>query len=121
MFDAIIVAAISLVFSFSQILIATRTDLNCAVVGASPEEVARTSDRTIAKVVSIGLFLAVIIGFLCFFISVFAGINPEFIGGLVIKESYAYLVPGVIAALYFISSIIFYHVNIEKAFSKLTK
>lgn len=121
MFDAIIVAAISLVFSFSQILIATRTDLNCAVVGASPEEVARTSDRTIAKVVSIGLFLAVIIGFLCFFISVFAGINPEFIGGLVIKESYAYLVPGVIAVLYFISSIIFYHVNIEKAFSKLTK
>ena len=121
MFDAIIVAAISLVFSFSQILIATRTDLNCAVVDASPEEVARTSDRTIAKVVSIGLFLAVIIGFLCFFISVFAGINPEFIGGLVIKEIYAYLIPGAIALVYFLSSIVFYHVNIEKAFSKLTK
>lgn len=121
MFDAIIVAAISLVFSFSQILIATRTDLNCAVVDASPEEVARTSDRTIAKVVSIGLFLAVVIGFLCFFISVFAGINPEFIGGLVIKESYAYLVPGAIALVYFLLSIAFYHINIEKAFSKLTK
>ncbi len=121
MFDALIVAAISLVFSFSQILIATRTDLNCAVVDASPEEVARTSDRTIAKVVSIGLFLAVIIGFLCFFISVFAGINPEFIGGLVIKETYAYLIPGAIALVYFLSSIVFYHVNIEKAFSKLTK
>ena len=121
MFDAIIVAAISLVFSFSQILIATRTDLNCAVVDASPEEVARTSDRTIAKVVSIGLFLAVIIGFLCFFISVFAGINPDLIGGLVIEEIYAYLIPGAIALIYFTSSIVFYHVNIEKAFSRLTK
>ena len=119
--DAIIICAIGLVFSFSQILIATRTDLNCAVVGASPAEVARASDRTIAKVVSVGLVLSVIIGLLTFFVSVFSGVNPEFIGGLVVKEIYAYIFPAIIAVIYFVSAILYYHVNIEKAFSKLTK
>lgn len=119
--DAIIVCAIGLVFSFSQILIATRTDLNCAVVGASPAEVAKASDRTIAKVVSVGLLLSVIIGLLTFFVSVFSGVNPDFIGGLVVKEIYAYIFPAAIAVIYFVSAIFYYHVNIEKAFSKLTK
>ena len=119
--DAIVVCAIGLVFSFSQILIATRTDLNGAVVDASPAEVAKASDRTIAKVVSIGLILAVAIGLLTFFVSVFSGVDPEFIGGFVIQESYAYLFPSIIAAVYFALSLLYYFVNIEKAFSKLTK
>ena len=119
--DAIIVCAIGLVFSFSQILIATRTDLNGAVVDASPAEVAKASDRTIAKVVSIGLILAVAIGLLTFFVSVFSGVDPEFIGGFVIQDSYAYLFPAIIALVYFASSLLYYFVNIEKAFSKLTK
>jgi hypothetical protein len=120
-FNAGIVCAIGLVFSFSQILIATRTDLNCAVVDASPEEVARTSDRTIAKVVSIGLFFAVIIGLVTFFVSVFAGTAPEFLQGFDIKESYVYIIPAAIALFYFLASLVYYLVNIEKAFSKLTK
>lgn len=119
--DAIIVCVIGLVFSFSQILIATRTDLNGAVVDASPAEVAKASDRTIAKVVSIGLILAVVIGLLTFFVSVFSGVDPEFIGGFVIQDSYAYLFPAIIALVYFASSLLYYFVNIEKAFSKLTK
>ena len=120
-FNAIITCVIGLVFSFSQILIATRTDLNCAVVDASPEEVTRTSDRTIAKVVSIGLLFAVIIGFVTFFVSVFAGADPELLGGLVIKEMYIYLIPAIVALVYFTAALVYYLVNIEKAFSRLTK
>ena len=120
-FNAFIACAIGLVFSFSQILIATRTDLNCAVVGASPEEVARTSDRTIAKVVTVGLFFAVLIGFVTFFVSVFAGTVPEFLGGFEVKEMYVYLIPAIIALVYFLAGLVYYLVNIEKAFSKLTK
>ena len=119
--DAALTCAIGLVFSFSQILVATRTDLNCAVVDASPEEVARTSDRTIAKVVSVGLFFAIIIGLVTFFVSVFAGTTPEFLNGFEVKENYVYLIPSVIAAVYFVASLVYYLVNIEKAFSKLTK
>ena len=119
--DAIVVCVISLVFSFSQILIATRTDLNCAVVDASPEEVAKANDRTIAKVVSIGLVLAVVIGLLTFFISVFSGVDPDLIGGIVVEESYAYIIPAAIAAVYFALANIYYYVGIEKAFAKLTK
>ena len=119
--DAALTCAIGLVFSFSQILIATRTDLNCAVVDASPEEVARTSDRTIAKVVSIGLFFAIIIGLATFFVSVFAGTTPAFLNGFEVQENYVYLIPTVIAAVYFVASLVYYLVNIEKAFSRLTK
>ena len=119
--DAIIVCAVSLVFSFSQILTATRTDLNCAVVDASPEEVARASDRTIAKVVSVGLILAVVIGLLAFFASVFSGFDPSLTGGIEIKEIYAYIFPAIIAVLYFALANVYYYVGIEKAFAKLTK
>lgn len=120
-FNVAITCVIGLVFSFSQILIATRTDLNCAVVDASPEEVARTSDRTIAKVVTVGLFFAVIIGFVTFFVSVFAGTAPAFLKGFEVKEVYVYLIPAIIALIYFGASLVYYLVNIEKAFSKLTK
>jgi hypothetical protein len=119
--NAITAGVIGLIFSFSQILIATRTDLNCAVVDASPEVVAKTSDKTIAKVISIGLFFAVIIGFVTLFVSVFTGVNPELLGGFVVKEFYIYLIPAVIALIYFACGFAYYYVNIEKAFSKLTK
>ena len=121
LFNAILAGVICLMFSFSQILIATRTDLNCAVVGASPEAVAKTSDRTIAKVIGIGLFLAVLIGFATLFVSIFADTAPEFLNGFEVSEIYVYIIPGVIALIYFALSILHYHVNIEKAFSKLTK
>ena len=119
--DAVVVCVISVIFSFSQILIATRTDLNCAVVDASPEEVAKANDRTIAKVVSVGLILAVAIGLLTFFVSVFAGLDPELIGGLVVEESYAYTFPAIIALVYFALANVYYYVGIEKAFARLTK
>ncbi len=120
-FNAVVTCGLGLMFSVSQILIATRTDLNCAVVDASPEEVARTSDRTIAKVVSVGLFFAVLIGFVTFFVSVFAGTAPEVLKGFEVKEVYVYLFPAVIALFYFGAALVYYLVNIEKAFSKLTK
>ena len=118
---AILSGVICLMFSLAQILIATRTDLNHAVVDASPEVVAKTSDRTVAKVISIGLVLAILIGFITFFASVFAGIASEFLNGFEISELYVYIIPGAIALIYFVSSILHYYVNIEKAFSKLTK
>ena len=122
--DAIVICATGLVFSFSQILIATRIDLNCAVVDASPEEVTKASDRTIAKVVSIGLILAVVIGLLTFFVSVYstlAGLYPDTLGELTIDESYAYIFPAVIALVYFVLANVYYYAGIEKAFTKLTK
>jgi hypothetical protein len=119
--NAILAGAICLMFTSSQILIATRTDLNHAVVDASPEVVAKTSDKTIAKVISIGLLLAVLIGFVTLFVSVFAGTAPAFLGGFEVLELYIYVIPGAIALIYFVSSLLHYYVNIEKAFSKLTK
>jgi hypothetical protein len=76
---------------------------------------------TIATVVSVGLFFAVLIGFVTFFVSVFAGTAPEVLKGFEVKEIYVYLFPAVIALFYFGAALVYYLVNIEKAFSKLTK
>ena len=61
------------------------------------------------------------IGFVTFFVSVFAGTVPEFLGGFEVKEMYVYLIPAIIALVYFLAGLVYYLVNIEKAFSKLTK
>ena len=120
--NAIIVGAIGLVFSLSQIFIATRMDLNHARVTRGPAEAAKASNRTIAKTITVGMFFAIIIGFLSLFISVFAGAElPEFLLGIYVHEYYTYVVPSVIALIYFTLSCLYYSLNIERAFEKLVR
>ncbi len=120
--NTLIVAAIGLIFSLSQILIATRMDLNHALLTASPSEIARVSNRTIAKTITLGLFFALIIGILSLFVAVFAGkTTPSFLFSIDVKESYTYLVPLAIAVFYFFISLLYYSVRIEKSFKKLVR
>lgn len=114
-------AGIGLIFSLSQIFIATRMDLNRAIVGASDQEVAKVSNKTIAKTITVGLFFSVIIGFLTLFVSFFAGASPDILGGFEIKAEYAYLFPVVIAVFYFLTGLLYYSRKIDKAFRRLTK
>lgn len=126
--DALIVGGIGLVVSLSQIMIATRMDLNHAVLTASPSEVAVVSNRTISKTVILGLFLALVTGLLSIVVQVFPIIQdvfgqalPESLRNLKIKDYYIYLVPAVITALYFFVSFLYYSVRIEKSFKKLVR
>ena len=120
--NTLIITVIGLVFSLSQILVATRMDLNHALLTASPSEIAKVSNRTIAKTITLGLIFALAIGVLSIFISVFTGIDlPSFMPDIEIKESYNYLVPLAIAVVYFLISLIYYSAKIEKSFRKLVR
>lgn len=120
--DIIVVAAIGLIFSLSQILIATRMDLNHALLTASPSEIARVSNKTIAKTITLGLFFALIIGVLSIFIALFAGqTTPDFLFSIDVKESYTHIIPLAIAVFYFFISLLYYSVRIEKSFNKLVR
>lgn len=119
--DVLLAMGIGIVFSLSQILIATKMDLKHAVLTASPAEIAKSSNRTIVKVISVGLFFALIIGIVTLFISLFAGKSPSFLGGFKIEQSYKILAPIIISGVYFIFSWLYYTIGIEKAFRKMVR
>ena len=63
-YDAIFCAIIAIVFSLAQIFIATRMDLNGAKLTSSLVEMQSRSNKTIAKVVTLGIILALAVGIL---------------------------------------------------------
>ena len=119
--STLIAAAIGLVFSFSEILIATKMDLKHARVSGGPAEAEKSSSKTIAKTIVIGLIFSAAISFSSLFLAVFEGSSPSFFGGIVIKSSYSYLVPIAISALYLLFSMLYCFVNLKKAFTKLVR
>lgn len=119
--DVLMAAGISIIFSLSQILLATKMDLKHAVLTASPAEIAKASNRTVAKVITVGLFFALLIGITTLFVSLFAGKSPSFLHGIEIKPSYRQIVPIAISGIYFIFSWLYYAIGIEKHFRKLVR
>ena len=119
--NALIASGVGLVFSLSQILISTRMDLNHAKVTQSPAEMEKASNRTIAKTITVGLFLAILTSFLSLFASAFSGTTPKFLGGIEILPSYEFIIPLAISGIYLILSLVYYRAGVNKAFNKLVK
>ena len=104
----------------AQIFIATRMDLNHAKVTASTAEIERISNRTVSKVVFLGLILALVMGLLALFISIFAtATSIDFIAKLNLQPWYAYLLPTVGSLLYLGCALLYYTYKIEKSFDRL--
>ena len=119
-YDALFCGAIAIVFSMAQIFIATRMDLNGAKLTSSIVEMQSRSNKTIAKVVTLGIILALVVGIIsvvCYIFSAMKGIS--FIDNLSLKPVYAYLFPAGISALYFAFSVFYYSFKIEKSLEGL--
>ncbi len=118
--DGIICAAIGIIFSVAQVLIATRMDLNHANLTLSNIEIEKESSKTIAKVVFIGLIVALVSGVSSILISILSlGSNIDFIAKLNLSESMIYIVPVGICLLYILGGFIYYKVNMEKRYLDL--
>lgn len=119
-FDGILCILFGVIFSITQIFVATRLDLNHAKVSLSPVEVESASSKTIAKVVFIGLILALVMGILSMVISIFASVpGNDFVQKLNLKNIYAYVLPAVICLGYFVFGFIYYNRKIENSFANL--
>ena len=104
----------------AQIFMATRMDLNHAKVEASQAEAEKISNRTISKVVFLGLILALVLGVLSMCISIFAKASSiSFIASLHLQEWYAYFLPVLGSFLYFAFAFFYYTFKIEKSFESL--
>ena len=119
--SAVIAVVIGIIFSFAEILMATRMDLNHARVTQGPAEAEKASNRTIAKTIVFGLVFAVVISFVSLFTSALSGTSLGFLGGMEILESYSYVIPLIIAAFYLILSGFYCFFRLKKAFNKLVR
>ena len=108
-------------FSTAQIFIATRMDLNGACLSSTLSEMKSASNRTIAKVVTVGLVLALFAGLISLVSYIFAnGTSLPVISDLGLKKIHAYIFPGAISLLYLGASLAYYSFRIEKSLDGLT-
>lgn len=118
--DGIICALLGVVFSMAQVLIATRMDLNHANLTLSNIEIEKESSKTIAKVVFIGLIIALLSGVSSILITILSfGSNIDFIAKLNLSKSMIYLIPVAICLVYYLGGYIYYKVKMEKRYNDL--
>jgi hypothetical protein len=118
--DAIACAIIAIAFSTAQIFIATRMDLNGAKLTSSLSEMQSASNRTIAKVVTLGIILALAAGILSVLSYIFSvGSSIDFIAGLGLTKAHSYVFPAAVSVIYLGSAIAYYSVGIEKSLDGL--
>jgi len=117
--DATLCAGIALLFSLAQIFLATRMDLNHAKVSGSPAEVEKISNRTVSKVVVLGLLLALGLGIGSLLISIFANMTGT--EGIVaqLKPEYAQMLPLFGSVAYLAFALLYYSYRIKKSFDRL--
>ena len=119
--DAFICALIAVAFSTAQIFVATRMDLNGAKLSSTLSEMQSASNRTIAKVVVLGILLSLIAGILSVVAYVFStGTTIDVIQQLGLKRIHAYLIPAAISVAYLGAAVAYYGVGIDKSLEGLT-
>ena len=120
--DAIFSGAIAIVFSLAQIFIATRMDLNGAKLTSSLIEMQSRSNKTIVKVLTVGMVLSIAVGIIsviCYIFSELQGVASFEMLSSIIKPIYAYLLPAGISAVYFAVALFYYMFRIEKSLEGL--
>lgn len=120
--DGLLCIAIVTIFSYAQIMLATRLDLNHTRFTSTTAEVESSNSKTVTKVVFLGLILALIVGIVSVVIMIFSkggGVLP-IIKNLNLKTIYAYIIPFIVCVLYFIYAVIYYRYKINKSFDALS-
>ncbi|MBQ4558455.1 MAG: hypothetical protein IJA61_03670 [Clostridia bacterium] len=107
------------IFTIAQILLATRVDLNNANMTYSMQQLQKKSSSTVAKVVIIGLVVAIVTGVSALLINVVAKSN--LIAGVSLHISFAYLIPLFISLVYCGIVVCFYLHKLQKSFEKIAK
>ena len=121
LFDAFIAALIAEAFSLAQIFVATRMDLGAARLSSSLSEMRSANNVTIAKVVILGMLLALVAGVLSVVSYVFSlGTTVGFIKELGLTRLHTYLFPASISALYLCAAVAYYRIGIEKSLESLS-
>ena len=119
--DALVVAFIALSFSLAQIFVATRMDLGAARLSSSIQEMRSANNITVAKVITLGLLLALVAGLASLVSYVFSlGSTVSFIKELGLTVAHAYVLPALVSSLYLVLAVAYYRIGIEKSLDALS-
>lgn len=118
-YEGFICMVIGLAFTFAQIFVATRIDLNNAKISMRGMEAEDHSDKTVSKVVLIGITLTMIASAVCVFFAFFAS-GIEVISNPQLVSLCVYLLPAIIGLLYLGLGYLYFRVNIKKSFENLS-
>ena len=97
-------------------------DLNGAKLTSSLIEMQSRSNKTIVKVLTVGMVLSIAVGIIsviCYIFSELQGVASFEMLSSVIKPIYAYLLPAGISAVYFAVALFYYMFRIEKSLEGL--
>ena len=133
--DALVIIPVAIAFSTAQIFIATRMDLNGAKLSSTLAEMKNASNRTIAKVVTLGLVLALaagifsVISYMLSHSTLLSSVSDSKLGGNganlisaiigILAGMHAYLVPVIISIVYLGAAVFYYGFRIEKSLDGL--
>ena len=83
-------------------------------------KVEKENSKTIAKVVFIGLIVALIAGVASIVVTILSlGSNIDFIANLNLTKTMAYIIPAVVCVLYAGASLAYYMIGIEKRYTNI--
>ncbi|MBO7149956.1 MAG: hypothetical protein J6V71_03575 [Clostridia bacterium] len=116
--DGLICMIIGLMFTFAQIFVATKLDLNHAKISMSDMEADDHSSKTLSKVVLIGGALTILASAASVFFALFAS-GIKILDNATLLQVCIYLVPSVIGIVYLLCGFLYFRTNITKSFEKL--
>lgn len=105
-------------FSFAQILVATKMDLNNTKLSLTNYQIQKMSSNTVAKVVIIGLIVSIVTGLASLIISISSKIN---IASISLHISYSYILPIIISMIYVSCASWYYFKNLQKSLDSITR
>lgn len=110
---------VGIMFTLSQILVATKLDLKNTNLSFTANQIERHSSTTIAKVVVIGLILSIATGLSSLMISITS--EGSLFAKYTIHPVWAYLIPVLVGFIYTGLSIWFYLHKLQKSLDNITK
>lgn len=117
-FEGLICLITGLTFTFAQIFIATKLDLNHAKISMSNMEADDHSSKTLSKVVLISSALTLLASASSVFFALFAS-GIKIFNNVKLLQVCIYLVPSIIGIVYLLCGFLYFRTNITKSFEKL--
>ncbi len=114
--NAIMCIIVGLLFSLAQILVATKVDLKNVKVTANPVDQEKQATKTVTKVVSLGLILALLVGIG----TILLGALAQGLLHYQVHICFVYIIPTLCGCLYMLAAILYYRQSIQKAFDKVS-
>ena len=116
--DGLLCLTVGAMFTVAQIFLATKIDLKSVKMLRTEEQTAKANSATIAKVVSLGVFVSVITGLATLVVGILS--QTGVLNGVLVDLCFTYLIPILSGVIYLGFSIWFYSNKLQESLDDIT-